>query len=125
MAEEIHAGYGDRTPLEVPAEWAHDEGITIAGPCCACRQERTLRNIVCMAFQGPLNAHGKGWGCVVCGLPTDGAIAVVCDDCRESAAPILDVCSGYAADPGRAEAASLRDKPWAHRRERHGDEDGV
>jgi len=122
MAEEIRAGYEDRTPIEVPG--TRDEGITITGPCCACRrQDVELRNVVCMAFRGPITATGKGWGCAVCGLPTDGAIAIVCDDCRESDAAILDVCAGYAADPARVEASPLRGRPWEHRRERHGGEE--
>jgi hypothetical protein len=24
---------------------------------------------------------GTGWGCAVCGLPMDGAIALLCEDC--------------------------------------------
>ena len=56
---------------------------------------------------------GKGWGCVVCGLPSDGAVAVVCDACLESGAPILDVCSGYPASGVRVARESLTE-PFDH-----------
>jgi hypothetical protein len=121
MAE---VNYRDRTPIEAPAGWEDEEGIEFRGPCCSCRRDGVrLRNVVCMGFRAPVSAAGKGWGCVVCGLSSDGAIAVVCDPCREASAPILDVCSGYPTQAGRVEVGALRDRPWAHDRSRHeGDE---
>jgi hypothetical protein len=32
-----------------------------------------------LKFRAPF--QGKGWGCFVCGLSSDGAMAVICDDC--------------------------------------------
>jgi hypothetical protein len=65
------------------------------GACCACRTRGpTVRNIMMLPRLAPLK--GSGWGCMVCGLPRDGAIAVVCDACMEAKQPILDVCVGYA-----------------------------
>jgi hypothetical protein len=64
------------------------------GSCCACRKAGpTVRNIVCLPVRAPV--PGKGWGCFVCGLPSNGAVAVLCDTCLESGAPIRDVCHGY------------------------------
>lgn len=50
------------------------------GPCCACGHPRTtVRNIVMLHKRAPV--PGTGWGCCSCGLPMDGAIAVICDPC--------------------------------------------
>jgi hypothetical protein len=87
------------------------------GPCCACRQPGpTVRNIMMLAFRAPV--PGKGWGCFQCGLPQDGAVAVVCDACMESDAPILDVCHGYASSSGRV-ARETCNEPFEHDMTRH------
>jgi hypothetical protein len=75
------------------------------GECCACRGTENVRNIVAIAKRGPVS--GKGWGCVVCGLPMDGAISVVCDSCLESKAPILEVCYGVPKENRRLHIDSL------------------
>ncbi len=54
-----------------------------------------MRNIISLPKKAPI--PGSGWGCFVCGLPADGAIAVVCDRCLESKAEIKFACVGYAA----------------------------
>lgn len=96
--------------------------VRFAGPCCACRREDVrLRNVVCMTFRAPVGALGKGWGCVVCAIPTDGALAVVCDECMTAKRPIVDVCAGYARDPERTPAEPLRAIPWSHIRAFHPD----
>jgi hypothetical protein len=113
--------YANRAPVAAPAEWGDE--ILFRGRCCACRRDVPLRNVMCMAFRGPASAAGKGWGCLVCGLAEDGAFAVICDRCLEAEAPILDVCAGDPADPGRTEAAALRGAPWVHEMREHGDDD--
>ena len=45
------------------------------GPCCHCGRTDDVRTIVMLSRRGPM--PGCGWGCVVCGLPLDGAIAVL------------------------------------------------
>lgn len=76
------------------------------GACCACRKrDATVRNI--MMLQTPAPVPGTGWGCIVCGLPSDGAIAVVCDACLEAELPILDVCVGYASHDERVSSTTL------------------
>jgi len=48
--------------------------------CCACGQrKRGVRNVMCLHKKAPI--RGTGWGCAACGLPPDGALAIVCDDC--------------------------------------------
>ena len=97
-----------------------DEDTIDLGPCCACRQRGpTVRNIVMLTFRAPL--PGRGWGCFQCGLPSDGAIAVLCDRCLESSAPILDACAGYPASGGRVPRESL-DIPFDHDMRFHEDE---
>ena len=67
------------------------------GQCCACgKSGPDVRNIVMLSFRGP--DPGKGWGCLQCGLPTDGASAVLCDGCAEAGAePREIVAAGYLA----------------------------
>lgn len=71
------------------------------GACCACGQRgETVRNLICLDVQAPV--AGTGWGCFVCGLPSNGALAVVCDDCLELKRPIVQVCYGYVRHGRRA-----------------------
>lgn len=51
------------------------------GWCCACEGEISPRDpvVVFLPFQAP--AGFRGWGCMACGLPPGGAIAVVCQAC--------------------------------------------
>jgi hypothetical protein len=50
---------------------------------------------------------GFGWGCVVCDLPPDGAVAVLCDACIGQ--PIQFVCYGYPVENARV---ALEDLPF-------------
>jgi len=55
------------------------------GTCCVCgcepNPERPVHNFICLDFKAPNPGHG--WGCAVCGLPPNGAVAVICDRCLE------------------------------------------
>jgi hypothetical protein len=87
------------------------------GPCCGCGEEGpTVRNILMLEQKSPIAGHG--WGCVVCGLPPDGATAVLCDDCLAQEAELIWACRGYAATEGRVGIESLtgqhRHDPGAH-----------
>ena len=83
------------------------------GPCCACGKEGPeVRHIVCLHQRSP--TPGKGWGCLVCQLPPDGAVAVLCDDCLESEAEIVDVCVGRPGTDGRMPLRELSDEPFTH-----------
>jgi hypothetical protein len=77
------------------------------GPCCMCGAPRPYA-IVMLKRRAAVRGHG--WGCVVCGLPADGAVAVLCDPCferyhRDPAALTL-ACAGYPS----------RGRPRRHRR---------
>lgn len=83
------------------------------GPCCACGKEGPdVRNILCLHQKGP--TPGKGWGCFTCGLPPDGAVAVLCDDCLANAAvEIRFVCLGWPRE-GRIPIEDLPFEPFDH-----------
>jgi hypothetical protein len=63
-------------------------------PCCACGKTIPIAtNIVRLEFRAPV--PGTGWGCFVCNLKPDGAAAIICDECRETNAPIKFALFGY------------------------------
>lgn len=80
-----------------------------------------MRNVVTLHHKSP--TAGKGWGCVLCGLPADGAVAVVCDAClramERGEAEIKWACAGYPAEPGRVPVAELKGT-HEHLLNRHG-----
>ena len=78
------------------------------GPCCMCEGTVDVRNIISLHRKSP--TPGRGWGCVQCGLPPDGAIAVLCDRClalTENGEPLNFACKGYPATDGRVPIMSL------------------
>lgn len=88
----------------------------IVGPCCACGGRAPVRNVLMLPFKAPI--PGRGWGCVVCGLAMDGAIAVVCDPCAEEDREVLYACDGYATDDGRIPIGDLTE-PHRHDEAKH------
>lgn len=99
------------------------------GPCCACGQ-RDATTLCMLTLRSP--TPGKGWGCAQCGLPNDGALAVLCDACvplMEFAvdsraqgtlpswallAELQTVCTGYALSDGRTAVDAFDAQPFAH-----------
>lgn len=73
------------------------------GPCCICETTIGVRNILMLRHKAPIAGHG--WGCVVCNLPHDGAVAVVCDACVGQ--PLKFACRGYPSADGRIPIAEL------------------
>ncbi len=69
------------------------------GPCCACGGGENVRNMMMLSLKAPV--PGTGWGCVVCHLPSDGAMAVVCDKCLEEHKPLVWAVSGWATNKQR------------------------
>jgi hypothetical protein len=95
--------------------------IEFKGPCCACLKEgRRLRNLICITKRRP--TPGNGWGCVVCGAPPDGAVAVICDPCLEARAAIVEVCAGAPPEPGRIRLEELRED-FDHDLSKHPEDD--
>lgn len=94
------------------------------GSCCICETHVGVTNIYMLDRKAPIAGHG--WGCLVCGLPKDGAVVVLCEGCAElvgaGATPIY-VCRGYPASDGRALYSELSDAPFGHDRAAHAAEE--
>ncbi len=73
------------------------------GTCCICGSSEAVRTFVCLNKK--CSVPGTGWGCVVCGIKADGAMAVICDACCDSVADVLGalrfVIRGYPSNQGR------------------------
>jgi hypothetical protein len=111
-------------------------GDVSVGPCCICRIDdpTVVHNILMLNAQAPV--RGRGWGCLECKIPMNGAIAVVCQTCWNTIvggrdpytlAPgavereLVDACRGYPAEDGRISYAELLTfyPSFDHRREFH------
>lgn len=80
------------------------------GPCCICESEVRVRTLIMLKRRSPISGHG--WGCVACHLPSDGAMAVVCDDCCDVYGPrtpdrLVFACRGYPGTEGRIPMSEL------------------
>lgn len=76
-----------------------------AARCCACGGACAPCYITLLTLRGP--TPGRGWGCVVCKLPPDGAYAVTCGACIAAKRPLTHACAGYADDPARVPIDTL------------------
>lgn len=98
----------------------NEEPLKSLGTCCLCETDKEVRNILSLPKKSP--TPGAGWGCMICELPPDGAMAVVCDACLEQiragvAQPKL-ACRGEAATGGRIPIEELQGE-HAHVMARH------
>lgn len=94
---------------------------TSLGACCGCGKDGAL-NIMMLPRRGP--TPGRGWGCVECGLPPDGATAVLCEPCAErwvagDKDAVRWVCTGYPATDGRTLISDCPQGKFAHDRAKH------
>lgn len=88
------------------------------GTCCACgKAGPEVINVVMLSRR--CLTPGKGWGCLQCGLPMDGATAVLCTPCLESQAEIKWACDGYPKDNVRVPLAELDPTPFDHDLSKH------
>ncbi len=95
----------------------------ILGACCACgKEDLSVRNVICLDKEAP--QAGTGWGCVVCGLPADGALAVICDECRVSGRPLAFAVLGFVTRHRRIPIEELT-RSFSHRLEVHCIDDAV
>ena len=99
------------------------------GPCCVCEApaEIGMFSIVLLNQKAPI--PGRGWGCVVCQLPSDGAIAVVCNRCLDDAdegqpTALRFACRGYPQTDGRVPIDTLTGSQ-AHDMRRHAEDDAL
>lgn len=81
------------------------------GTCCVCERTERVRTILQLHKISP--TPGKGWGCFQCGIPMDGAIAVVCDRCFDAHGQKIGdalkfACKGYPAIDGRVPIGELQ-----------------
>ena len=87
------------------------------GSCCACgKSDRTVRNMIALKKRAPV--PGTGWGCAQCGLPADGAMAVICDECLRRRRAIRWACKGVAQERLRVGIHTL-ECGFDHRRQFH------
>jgi hypothetical protein len=94
-----------------------DDQVPDLGRCCACgKRGPDVRNVMMLNKKAPV--PGQGWGCFVCGLPADGAVAVVCDGCLDSEAAIRWACVGYPGEDQRTGVDTLTE-PFEHDLARH------
>lgn len=102
-------------------EFEDDSGIISAaahfaggdfGRCCACGAAGGARNILMLERRAP--KPGTGWGCILCGLRSDGALAVLCDDCLSDGREPVEVADGYLTSRRRVPIESLAPEPFAH-----------
>lgn len=91
------------------------------GPCCCCGTESgAIRTLAQLDFEAPTGFNG--WGCVQCGAPSRGAIAVLCDACArpDNDAPLRFICGGtYVADGQRVPLEGYERRPFGHELSKH------
>jgi hypothetical protein len=88
------------------------------GPCCAClKQKPTTRNLLMLPHRA--SVPGTGWGCIVCNLPPDGAVAIVCDDCLQSQRELQNVIFGYPMEKQRVGYEAVSHTKFKHTQELH------
>ena len=75
------------------------------GPCCACEGLENVRNVL-MLDKKALTLN-RGWGCMLCHLPFDGAVAVLCDGCLQTHAEIRFAVDGWTTDKKRVKIEEL------------------
>jgi hypothetical protein len=104
-----------------------ENGGPSLGPCCICETTEGVINIIMLDRRCVVPGHG--WGCMVCGLPADGASAVLCDHCLEryqrEPGALLFACRGYPASDGRIPIAELPEDIFNHDAVKHAAEDGA
>jgi hypothetical protein len=94
-----------------------DDDLLSLGPCCGCGGDTAgTHNVIMLTVRNKVPGHG--WGCVVCHLPPDGAVAVLCGACLDRAARgVEDVlrfaCRGYPDTDGRAPIGEFTE-PFTH-----------
>lgn len=90
------------------------------GSCCECGNNPAS---VMLMLHRHAPIAGTGWGCVQCGLPHNGAIAVLCNDClsavKEAGRDPHLVCVGFASANERTLFANLSPNVFDHNESKH------
>ncbi len=87
----------------------NDNDTPDLGMCCICGVREHVTAIIMLDVKNQVPGHG--WGCLGCGLPSDGASAVLCETClpgwQSGKTPLRFACRGYPAEDGRVPIAEL------------------
>lgn len=91
------------------------------GDCCACGKplDGNDEHINLLSLKQRAPVPGTGWGCLVCNLPQDGAMAIVCDACLTNEVEIKRVVYGRMTSGQRVPIGSLSQDVFDHRPEPH------
>jgi hypothetical protein len=81
-----------------------------------CGTSEDVFSIVLLPLRAP--TPGTGWGCLECGLPMDGAVAVLCGRCTTfwqlDHANLTHVVDGYPREGRRVPIADLPQGKFEH-----------
>lgn len=92
------------------------------GSCCNCgREDDTVRCVVTIELRSPEPGNGC-WGCLVCGLPQAGAVAVLCDECANLSIEPKSICLGFPGANRRLPFSQLTKEPFCHDAAKHAEE---
>lgn len=98
--------------------WPADDAPEDLGKCCVCMKEGPdVRNLMMIERKAP--PLTTGWGCLVCALPTIGAVAVLCDTCLEADLAPKFVVSGTIKGKGRQHVMQYPFTPFGHDLSKH------
>lgn len=88
------------------------------GLCCVCGADGSS-NFVLLKRLAPV--PGTGWGCALCGLPPNGAIAICCEKCvsRAFMGGITQVVYGMPTAGGRCDLSGLKNSTFDHDQAQH------
>jgi hypothetical protein len=116
-----HDHCGMQTWCTCPCAGPPDKRLDL-GPCCIC--EAAFAPVLLIVHARSIEP-GKGWGCPVCGLSQDGALAVICEVCEsrygtqgQVETALRFACRGWPGTDGRLHIEDLRGE-HVHRRWRH------
>jgi len=98
----------------------HHPAFPDLGSCCVCEvRGPQVRNVVMLNKRHPDPIPRFGcWGCFQCGLPCEGAVAVLCDDCVRHQRTVRFACSGPAGLDRRIPIERLTE-PFLHDESKH------
>lgn len=91
------------------------------GSCCSCgKTGADVRNVLMLHFKAPTPGNGC-WGCFQCGLPAEGAVAVLCDECLEGDGEfeLVTIVDGDPANNVRVQLDGFEQIPFEHDLSKH------
>jgi hypothetical protein len=101
----------------------HDNSRPDLGSCCCCERPDGVHNVIMLEIQSP--TPGQGWHCPICGLPPNGCIAVVCDECFQAQRNLRWVCTGHPLTDGRTRWDKIEPVAFHHDMSKHQQPDAI